>query len=184
MTDVARYEWVDDVLHEAACVTVIAGGTPADVLAAFGADTSIVLSLDDAFGGGDTYFASVAVQGVPGGVVAVEWNGFQGSRPEVLARLSGLGPTASIFWNVNDDNAFSCARDGGVVASVDMYDAEDPSGVDLPADLMGLFALAGNDEDDVSMWAVGLAMTEAFTQISVSENDVRSASRFHPIPSA
>lgn len=184
MTDVARYEWIGDLLQEAACVTLIAGATSADVLEAFGVDTAVVVPPEDAYGGGDVYFASVAVRDVPGGVVAVELNGFQGSVPEVLVGLSRLGRTASIFWNVNDDNAFSCASDGEVVASVDMYDAEDPSEVDLPADLVELFALAGDDEDGVSMWAVGLAMADAFTQVSVGEDDLRSASPFHPIRGA
>lgn len=184
MTDVSQYEWVNDVLGEAACVTLVAGATARDVLDAFGADTSIALTEEDAFGGGGTHFASVAARQVAGGVVAVELNGFQGSKPDVLVRLSQLGLTASIFWNVDDDNTFSAARQGEVVASVDMYDAADPSEVDLPADLTSLFALAGDDAEDISLWSVGLAMANAFTLVAVSEDDVRSVGPFYAIVEA
>lgn len=178
----ADYDWIYDALSEAACVTAVAGTTSQQVLAAFGADTSVDLDQDDAYGGGDEHPAAVAVKDVPGGVVAVELNGFQGSLENVLGRLSRLGPTASIFWNVNDDNAFSCAREGKIVATVDMYDAEDPDDVELPADLMPLFVTA--DDDGVSMWAVGAAMVEAFTAVPFTREAIEEAAPFHPIPSA
>ncbi|HTW13962.1 MAG TPA: DUF6461 domain-containing protein [Nocardioides sp.] len=179
MPDPTAYQWIDDALSDAACVTAVAGATGQEVLAAFGADTSISLGRDDAYGY-DKYTATVAVHDVPGGVVALELNGFQGSLEPVLGRLSRLGPAASIFWNVNDDNAFTCARDGALVATVDMYDAEDPDDVDLPDDLMSLFVQA--DDEDASMWAVGMAMVEAFTAVRIGEKAVAAAGPFHPIP--
>jgi hypothetical protein len=180
--DPRDYLWVHDALQEAACLTVVAGASRQELLVAFGADMSTVVDGDDIYGGGERYPASVAVQEVPGGVVAVELNGFQGTLPEVLSRASVLGPAASIFWNVNDGNAFACARAGRMVARVDMYDADDPVDVELPADLMALFVLA--TDGGVSMWAVGLAMVEAFTDVAVSEGAVGSAGPFHPIPGA
>jgi hypothetical protein len=77
------------VLGDAACLAAVVGSTSSEVLA-------------------------VSVVDVPGGVIAVEVNGFQGSLPEVIQRLSVGGATASMFWNVNDDNAFSCGRDGEI----------------------------------------------------------------------
>ncbi|MEZ0579122.1 DUF6461 domain-containing protein [Nocardioides sp. MH1] len=177
MLDPADYYWTED-LGPAACVTLVAGSTVEEVLERFGADASIILEGEDAYGGGSKYPASVAAVDVPGGVVAVEDNGYEGSRPEVLARLSAGGSAASMFWNVNDDNAFSCARDGRLVATVDMYDAEDPDGVDLPDELTELFARAGDDETD--MWAVGLAMAAEFTGVRVSRESMRNLA-VHPV---
>lgn len=61
-----------------------------------------------------------------------------------------------------------------------MYDAEDPDDVDLPDELMELFAIAG--DDDADMWAVGLGMVEAFTGVLVPKNAVESMSTAHPMP--
>jgi hypothetical protein len=55
-----------------------------------------------------------------GGSGLSEYNGFQSAQPEVLKALSANGSASSMSWNVNDDNAFSCARGGELVASVDM----------------------------------------------------------------
>lgn len=183
MPKASDYAWVtrDWV---AACVTVISGATAQDVLTAFGADVSIVLDgpeavYDDDF---DQYTGAVAVTEVLGGVVAVEENGYQGSRPEVLSRLSRLGPTASMQWNVEDDNAFSCARDGDIIATADMYDSEEPDGVNLPDDLMALFVQAGN-AGTPTLWATGLAMVEAYTAVAPTREAVTSALPYYAIPS-
>jgi hypothetical protein len=179
MPNPSDYEWVDDELSDAACVTAIADAAVEAVLAAFGADPSIELTGNDAFG--DDYGGAVAAHAVPGGVVAVELNGYQGSRGEVLARLSTLGLAASIFWNVEDDNAFTYASDGEVADGVDMYDAEDPEEVDLPPDLMALFVQAADDEHPM-MWAVGLAMVEQFTGVAIPREAVSASSTFYAIP--
>lgn len=163
MADARDYQWVDEVLGEAACVTAVAGARAQEVLAAFRSESVT---------------APVSVQEVAGGVIAVELNGFQGSLAAVLGGLSNHGRAASIFWNVEDDNAFSCARSGRVESTVDMYDADAPADVDLPSDLMPLFVSAA-DDDGVSLWAVGLAMVEAFTGMVVPEEAVRSAGPLH-----
>lgn len=66
---------------EAACVTLVAGSTIGEVLDAFGADPGQppVDPAEVPFG-----IPTVAVVAVPGGVVAIEDNGFAGSAPVVL----------------------------------------------------------------------------------------------------
>ncbi|WP_343047203.1 DUF6461 domain-containing protein [Nocardioides thalensis] len=170
------YGWVHDVLFEAACVTAVAGGTRDGVLAAFGADGSVEVPVEDAFADEADY---VSVAEVPGGAIAVEHNGFRGSLPEVLVRVAGGGVTASMFWNVNDLTAFSCVRDGVVVATVDMYDADQADNVDLPDELRELFASA--DRDDADLHATGMAMVETFTGVKVPADVVESMTTAHPI---
>lgn len=171
------YGWVHDVLFDAACVTAVAGATRAEVLAAFGADPTVQLAAGEAYGGGDKDYVSVTE--VSGGVVAVELNGFQGSLPEVLIRVAGDKGAASMFWNVNDLTAFTCARQGELLASVDMYDAEDPGDVELPDEVRSLFEAAG--DEDADLHATGMAMVEAFTGIKVTADLVESMEIAHPI---
>ncbi|MEV6489508.1 DUF6461 domain-containing protein [Actinoplanes sp. NPDC051633] len=54
----------------------------------------------------------------------LEVNGFQASRPEVLRRLS-QGPVRvhSVYWNIENDNAFSYATAGDIVT---VFDGEIP----------------------------------------------------------
>jgi hypothetical protein len=173
------YEWIHDSLDDAACVTVVVGKDSAGVLAAFNADASLSVPIDDSDGyvDGRVY---VSVLDVPGAVIALEYNGFQGSLPEVLGAASSDGRAASMFWNVNDDNAFSCAAGGETLASVDMYDAEDPEATDeLPEDLTALFAGAG--ASDADLHATGLAMVEEFTGIRVTPEHLASMTVAHPI---
>jgi len=99
--------------------------------------------------------------------------------PEVLIALSADGRAASMFWNVNEDNAFTCARDGHLLATVDMYDAEDPEQADLPNELMPLFETAG--AEDADLHAIGLAMVEQFTGIRVTRERIALLDIAYPI---
>jgi hypothetical protein len=63
-------------------------------------------------------------------VVAVEPNGFAGSRPEVLRRASGNGAAVSVFWNVNGQTRFSYAVAGAVVTSFELSAPDFRSGTD------------------------------------------------------
>jgi hypothetical protein len=178
MPDIDPHEWLlDSGLVAAGCITVMVGLDRAAALAAFGADTTQV-SPTDAYGFEDEPNSHVYVVEVPGGAAAFEYNGFWGSRPEVLIPASAGGRAASLFWNVEDDNAFTCAENGEIVATVDMYDAEDGDD-SLPADLQSIFAQA---MDEVFHWrAVGLSMVEQFTGIKVSAELLARATVGHPI---
>lgn len=184
MASADDYDWVEDVLSDAACVTVVTGRSVADVLSAFGADPAVEVDVEDAY---EDDMVSVVESG--GAVLAVEFNGFQGSMPEVLARVTaGGGMAASMFWNVNDDNAFTCARDGELVVTVDLYDAEDAEDandagaageVELPEQVRALFASAADEEADLH--ATGLAMVEAYVGVPVPRAAVEAISVAHPI---
>jgi hypothetical protein len=179
MATAGDYRWIHDSLDDAACVTVVVGKDSEGVLLAFNADPSLSVPIDesDGYASGRAY---VSVLDVPGAVIAVEYNGFQGSLPEVLGAASSEGRAASMFWNVNDDNAFSCAAEGEILASVDMYDAEDPEDADeLPEDLTPLFVAAG--ASDADLHATGLAMVEEFTGIRVTPEHLASVTVAHPI---
>ena len=59
----------------------------------------------------------IGVTQILGTFFMVEDNGFVvGSLPDVLARLSANGCAASMFWNVNDHNAFSFAQNGELLS--------------------------------------------------------------------
>jgi Family of unknown function (DUF6461) len=60
---------------------------------------------------------AVGVAEVPGGVIAVEFNGFQGSRPEVLRAVSAGGKAASAYWNVNSATRVSLAQSGRLLSA-------------------------------------------------------------------
>jgi hypothetical protein len=67
----------------------------------------------------------------------IEPNGWAGSMPEVVARLSERGEAVNVFWNVNAVMSFTLARNGSVVRTFDplLYDALDgplPEEADLP----------------------------------------------------
>ncbi|HEX7277856.1 MAG TPA: DUF6461 domain-containing protein [Acidimicrobiales bacterium] len=119
MAEADDYLWVLDAqqssLAVGACITVVRGSTVADVLAGFGADPSAApVHIDpwDSTG-------SVHVGQVEDAVVTVEYNGFEGSRAEVLRVVSRSATAVSVFWNVNFDMRFSYASGGTVVTSFD-----------------------------------------------------------------
>ena len=68
---------------------------------------------------------SVAVLDVGGAVLAVEYNGWQGSTEPVLARASAGGRAASMYWNVNAVTRLSFAEHGEVLLSVEPFDQID-----------------------------------------------------------
>jgi hypothetical protein len=99
--DLSSWQWLRDgrsPLADAGCVTAVAG-TDADlVLESFGADPE-PLAPGEVNWPGESPMVSVAQ--ADDGVIAMEVNGFQGSREEVLRVVSKHGRAASIVWNVN-----------------------------------------------------------------------------------
>jgi Family of unknown function (DUF6461) len=167
LPDLSRHEWLSDSaqtsLFEAGCVTLIAGALAKKVLTAFGADADeripVAEVLDDAQ-------AAVSVVEVDGGVIAVEFNGYQGSRPQVLQAAARPGKAASMFWNVNGHERFGCAQRGKVLTSYDLVLGDDRD--QFPKMLLPLLELADNDQTDLT--ALGLAMAEQFTSITVTKD--------------
>lgn len=146
----------------AACVTLVAGSTIDEVLHAFGAEPEhpAVDPSEVPFG-----IPAVAVAAVPGGVVAIEDNGFQGSAPAVLRLASARGPAASMYWNENADMALGLAR-AGVVTGPGEGILTGELGDD-PA-VLALFHGLGDPEDDSWLTDVevrGLVAAERFTGV-------------------
>lgn len=145
-------------LGEAGCLTVVVGADTEKVLDAFAAESKERVSIEDA---SLVPTPHVAVADAAGGaLVAVELNGYEGSRPEVLARASRRGKAASVYWEINGMVTVSCASRGRLVASADL--SEGTEDADLPARLRTLLPAADDD-----LVAAGGAMVERYTGITV-----------------
>lgn len=171
-TSAEDYAWINDAaISEAGCVTVVAAADRRAVLAAFGAqldtarDPGALTDLDfDAGSGGPIYVAEVG-----DALVVIEDNGFQGSRPEVLcpaSKASGANVAASFFWNVNAVTAFSAARRGKLLFSVELLGAEDDDLDGVPKPLRRLVLFGGSEDGD--LLGAGLALVAGFTETAFS----------------
>jgi hypothetical protein len=104
-------------------------------------------------------------------VIVVEDNNFQGSRREVLERLSRNGRAASHFWNVNRLTSLSFARDGHVIDSREVLDQ-----TEFGDDPEVLEAVAGLDFTDFRhLDAKGITAVVRYTGAVIPEDDVRDA---------
>ncbi|MFC4008586.1 DUF6461 domain-containing protein [Nonomuraea purpurea] len=154
---------VEETLTVPLCVTWVEDLSAADVLAAAGQQEESTGSrtyeqtVQAAYDAMPAH-AGAALAGVLGKwTVLVEPNGFQGSRPEVLARLSRDGRALSVFWNANADGQLVYAEYGRVLAVIELFDPEEPE--DLPGALSAWVELC--EEDDLRV--AGLALGEAVT---------------------
>jgi hypothetical protein len=154
------YRWIrDSPLDDAATVTVCTGMAEAEALLAFGADPTSARPTEQVVDSGDPFVCTLDVGGA---VLAVEVNGFQGSLPEVLTRLSARGAAASMFWNINAVTNIAAARGGSVLIDYEPLGNPDP-GTDDP-DVLA--ALEGLDFDDPRYGAeCGLVVVERFTGV-------------------
>lgn len=158
----SAYRWVRrSSLSEAATVTVVTGADAAGVLRAFGADPARPESLraiaEDMLDR-ESIDPWVAVLDIGGAVLAVEYNGWQGSTGPVLTRASSGGRAASMYWNVNALTRLSFAEHGEVLLS------EEPFGpLDAPPRLDAV--LAGLDFADFhrGKTMMGLTAVQRFT---------------------
>ena len=162
------YHWIESSsLSEAATVTFVAGKSSPEVLRAFGADDAAPTTFGEfqerEYPNIDPW---VCVLDVPGGTVAVEYNGWQGSLNPTLRALSSPDSlTASMYWNINAVRRLSLARDGEVLTGFElgMDEATHPEAVELLADL----DVKGRHRN-----AVGLLAAERFTGLSLSAVDL------------
>jgi hypothetical protein len=118
----ADYAWFKDHwLHEAFCITLVRGADGAEVLRRFGGERGQLrrLTLGEAgelsgsFHAGYPQLVLAARSG--GWTVAVEDNGWEGTRPEVLRALSRGTRAVSVYRNINALSLFSLAVDGALV---------------------------------------------------------------------
>jgi hypothetical protein len=159
------YRWLRrSALAEAATVTVVTGTDIAGVLRAFGADPTQPESIQAVDGSSDPW---VAVLDVGGAVLAVEYNGWQGSNQPVLARASRHGRAASMYWNVNAVTRLSFAEHGEVLLSLEPYgEIEAPPRV--------AETLVGLDFADYhrGKQSMGLVAVQRFTGYSMTAEDL------------
>ncbi|MFG3709024.1 DUF6461 domain-containing protein [Micromonospora sp. NPDC047670] len=165
------YRWLRrSTLGEAATVTVVTGASAADVLRAFGADPArpeSMRAISEDLLRRQSIDPWVAVLDVGGAVLAVEYNGWQGSTAPVLTRTSAGGRAASMFWNVNAVTRLSFAERGEVLLRVEPFG-------DLDAPPSVAAALAGLDFADhhrgKSM--MGLVAVQRFTGHGLTAEDL------------
>ncbi|MFI0410072.1 DUF6461 domain-containing protein [Actinomadura sp. 3N508] len=167
----AAYRWLRrSGLSEAATVTVVTGADAADVLRAFGADPARPESLraieDDLFNRG-SIDPWVAVLDVGGAVLAVEFNGWQGSTGPVLTRASAAGRAASVFWNVDAMTQLSFAEHGDLLLSVEPFDR-----LDAPPRLASMLADLDFADHRRGKKMMGLVAVQRFTGHGVTADDL------------
>jgi Family of unknown function (DUF6461) len=117
----AAYRWVGKTaLSGGATITMTTGMAVDEVIHAFGGDPEHPESMtaigDEQLEDYTTLIASIAVLDLGNAVVAVEYNGFQGSRGEILGRLSRQGRAASMYWS-EVATRLSFAESGELLAS-------------------------------------------------------------------
>jgi Family of unknown function (DUF6461) len=123
----ADYAWLDDHwLREAFCITLVRGLDEAELLRRIGGERGEPRTLTAAEAGrlaGSLragYPQIVLATRIGGWTVAVEDNGWEGSRPEVLRVLSRGTQAVSVYRNVNALGYFSDAVDGELLVQFEL----------------------------------------------------------------
>ncbi|WP_169947954.1 DUF6461 domain-containing protein [Microbispora sp. H11081] len=102
-------------------------------------------------------------------VLLFENNGFLGSLPEVLRRLSRDGRACGVYWNVEGNNRLSYAADGRVLVSLDAMFSEEWDDDDfavLEPELRVMTELVAENEDD---WqAAAMTVVELVTGVRLT----------------
>ena len=130
--EIGAFGWIQStVFRDGACVTLVAPADGGGVVGGFGGDlagarrTSLaeieMPSVDEPL---------VAVRDLGSWLLVVEVNGWQGSRPEVLRRVSAGGRAVSTYWNVNLTTRFSYAVDGRVLTAFEVMSPDRRHGAD------------------------------------------------------
>jgi hypothetical protein len=149
----ADYAWLKDHwLREAFCITLVRGLDEVEVLRRFGGEHSQPRpltageagELSGSFQAGYPQLVLVARAG--GWAVAVEDNGWEGSRPEVLRALSAGTQAVSVYRNVNALGYFSDAADGEVLVRFELLFPQRRWG-SRPDLLLGQMRAVGLDPD-------------------------------------
>jgi hypothetical protein len=169
------YRWVGrSSLAMAATVTVVTGASVDEVLRAFGADPARPQSIADVEADRRDRLSIdpwMSVLDTGDAVLAVEFNGYQGSMEPVPSRSSLHGRTASMFWNVNGVTRLSFAEAGQLLAQFE------PIGdlTALPALARPEIATAIADldfTDPIDHTGKGLVAVERFTGRAMTAEDL------------
>ena len=120
--EIGVFEWIQStVLRDGACVTLVAPADAGGVVRGFGGDLAGARRTSLAeIGMPPVDEPKVAVRNLGSWLLVVEVNSWQGSRPEVLRRISAGGRAVSAYWNVNLTTRFSYAVDGRVLTAFEV----------------------------------------------------------------
>lgn len=125
------YRWVNDAFGEDGSVTMVTGMELHDVVRAFGGDPSRPLAGDVR-----SWPDRLVVGTIGDVVVAIQFAGWESSRPEVLRRVSAQGLAATSWWSITGATRFGLAKNGAVVDLFeDWSEATSPEVLDRMQDL-------------------------------------------------
>jgi hypothetical protein len=135
--ETAAFGWLQaSPLRDGACVTLVGPPDAGGVVRGFGGDLSGSREASLAsLGTPDVDEPVIAVRDAGAWLLVVEVNGWQGSRPEVLRRVSAGGRAVSVYWNVNMTTRFSYAVSGQLLTAFEAMAPErrwgaDPDGLE------------------------------------------------------
>jgi hypothetical protein len=130
--EIGAFGWIQSTeLRDGACVTLVAPADAGGVVRGFGGDLGGARRASLAeIGMPSVDEPGVAVRDLGSWLLVVEVNGWQGSRPEVLRRISAGGRAVSAYWNVNLTTRFSYAVDGRVLTAFEVMSPDRRHGAD------------------------------------------------------
>ncbi|MGW0161462.1 DUF6461 domain-containing protein [Mycobacterium sp. NPDC003323] len=181
---IADYQWWNSFRPQWAdghCVTLVADATPAQVIAALGADTvARVHGIDDlmtrAFahwdGGGAPQLSLIGVTEIGRGwTLIAEVNGFVGVTTELVEPLTAGRTVVAHFRNINAVYQFTWWHDGQLRTDLDLLFPTERSGTEpdaLVEHLQGVGVPLGADDDvsSVDLSAAAFALAERITGVA------------------
>jgi hypothetical protein len=160
-------------IREAVCISYVQGIDEAAMIRAFGGDPADTAPRSAREAGEelagfryDTVPPVLLVAPAGKWLIGVEYNGFQGSRPEVLRGASAGGTAVSVYWNVNGTNRFTYATNGRTAVGFDMNRPDDQFGAEPDAVADHLDDLPFGYGGDA--YAAGLALAERITGVRLT----------------
>ena len=130
--DVEAFQWIQSTpLRDGACVTLVAPADAGTVARGFGGDLPAARTVSlAAIGMPPVDEPMMAIRDLGPWMLVVEVNGWQGSRPEVLRRVSAGGRALSAYWNVNGTTRFSYAVAGRLLTAFEVMSPGRRQGAD------------------------------------------------------
>ncbi|MEU4671636.1 DUF6461 domain-containing protein [Amycolatopsis sp. NPDC023774] len=158
---------------EALCLTAVRGLSVDEALLRFDGfpasrDVSLAVAGQISVNAFPDELAVVVADHRDGWTLLAENNGFHGSRPGVLARLSSGTVAASVYWNVNLASRATLAQDGKVLSAFDFVSGRPPEGETPKA--IGRFLDDLDFDDPYRMCAAALAFLERVSGIRVTSD--------------
>lgn len=167
--ELGRYAWVAaSPLAVAGCVSLVEGADIDGVAWGIGGDLDQAVTIE--FSQLPAVFGdrpAAALRSFGPWTLAVEINGCQGSRPEVLRRLSASGQAVTASWTGSGETAFGYAADGTVLTTFEARSPDRRSGAE-PDRLEQLRAGLPWEAPDADRVALMLALTARIAGIALA----------------